>query len=29
MKKKIKRFFSRIQKELKELGINAGYAMKC
>jgi len=29
MKKAIKRFFSRIYKELQELGANAGYAMRC
>jgi len=29
MKEKIKRFFNRIHKELQELGVNAGYAMRC
>lgn len=29
MKQRIKRFFSRIYKELQELGANAGYAMRC
>lgn len=29
MKQTIKRFFSRIYKELQGLGANAGYAMRC